>query len=285
MFFRMKKNAKSNIPYFNMKFILRNTIQLCAAVIALSAVSCISTKADSGRKLIWNDEFNGKALPDSTKWNYDTGGSGFGNEESQFYTKSRLKNARMEKGNLVIEARKENWEENKYTSARLLTKGKFSFQYGTVEVRAKLPKGKGTWPAIWMMSENMKKWPDDGELDIMEHVGFNQGYIHASVHTKKYNHIHGTQKTDTLFVKDASEKFHVYKADWSPEKIDIYIDDKKFFTYENKEKAGEAWPFDRPYFIILNLAIGGMWGGKEGIDDSIFPQKYYIDYVRVYQNK
>lgn len=258
---------------------------IIGGALIFSVSNCASNKPDPGRKLIWNDEFNYNGLPDSSKWNYDTGGNGYGNNEAQFYTKSRLENARVEKGNLVIEARKENWEKNKYTSARLLTRGKFSFQYGTVEVRAKLPKGRGTWPAIWMMSENMKKWPDDGELDIMEHVGFNQGYIHASVHTKKYNHIIGTQKTDTLIVNDASEKFHVYKADWTPEKIDVYIDDKKFFTYINTEKTYEAWPFDQPYFIILNLAVGGFWGGKEGIDDSIFPQKYYIDYVRVYQNK
>ncbi|MCL8537841.1 glycoside hydrolase family 16 protein [Chryseobacterium gallinarum] len=267
-----------------MKFTLQNITQLCIVILALSAMSCISRQADFGKKLIWSDEFNGKGLPDSSKWNYDVGGNGFGNNEAQFYTLNRPENARMENGNLVIEARKERWKNNSYTSARLLTKGKFSFQYGTVEVRAKLPKGRGTWPAIWMMSENMKKWPDDGELDIMEHVGFNQGYIHASVHTQKYNHIRGTQKTDTLFVKDVSETFHVYKAVWTPEKIDVYVDDMKFFTYENKEKVYEAWPFDQPCFIILNLAIGGFWGGKEGIDDAVFPQKYYIDYVRVYQN-
>ena len=258
---------------------------IIGGVLALSMLSCASHQPDPNRKLIWSDEFNKKGLPDSTKWNYDVGGDGYGNNEDQFYTKNRLENARVEKGNLVIEARKENWEKNKYTSARLLTKGKFSFQYGTVEVRAKLPKGRGTWPAIWMMSENMKQWPDDGELDIMEHVGFNQGFIHASVHTKKYNHIQGTQKTDTIKVNDVSEKFHVYKVDWTPEKIDVYVDDQKYFTYINTEKSYEAWPFDQPYYIILNLAVGGFWGGKEGIDDSIFPQKYYIDYVRVYQNK
>ncbi|KFE98976.1 glycoside hydrolase family 16 protein [Chryseobacterium luteum] len=269
-----------------MKIRFRNIIQICTAgIVILSVTSCYSNKSGSGRKLIWNDEFNGKGLPDSLKWNYDVGGDGYGNNEAQFYTKNRLENARMQDGNLIIEARKENWEKNKYTSARLLTRGKFSFQYGTVEVRAKLPKGRGTWPAIWMMSENMKEWPDDGELDMMEHVGFNPGYVHASVHTKKYNHIQGTQKTDTLIVKDVSEKFHVYKADWTPEKIEVYIDGQKFFNYENKEKTYEAWPFDQPYFIILNLAVGGFWGGKEGIDDRIFPQKYYIDYIRVYQNK
>ncbi|WP_237390953.1 family 16 glycosylhydrolase [Chryseobacterium sp. KMC2] len=276
--------AETNLIHMNLK--AKSIIKICTVgAFFLSVVNCASNRPDSGRTLIWNDEFNGKGLPDSLKWNYDTGGGGFGNEEAQFYTKNRLENVRMEKGNLIIEAKKENWENNKYTSARLLTKGKFAFQYGTIEVRAKLPKGRGTWPAIWMMSENMKKWPNDGELDIMEHVGFNQGYVHTSVHTKKYNHIQGTQKTDTLFVKDVSETFHVYKADWTPEKIDVYIDERKFFTYENKEKNYGAWPFDQPYFIILNLAVGGMWGGKEGIDDLVFPQKYYIDYVRVYQNK
>lgn len=258
---------------------------IIGGMLLFSVAGCASNKPDSGRKLIWSDEFDKKGLPDAAKWNYDTGGSGFGNEEAQFYTKDRLENARVENGKLIIEARRENRDDKKYTSARLLSKGKFSFQYGTLEVRAKLPKGRGTWPAIWIMSEDMKKWPDDGELDIMEHVGYHQGYIHASVHTKKYNHVLHTQKTDTLFVKDASDKFHVYKTDWSPEKIEVYIDNQKFFTYENKEKSDEAWPFDKPYFIILNLAIGGFWGGKEGIDDTIFPQKFEIDYVRVYQNK
>src|ERR1700750_637945 len=180
-----------------MKIKLQDIIQLFATgLILFSVTNCVSNKIYSGKKLIWNDEFNGKGLPDSLKWNYDVGGDGYGNQEAQFYTKNRLENARMEGGNLIIEARKENWDKNQYTSARLLTKGKFSFQYGTVEIRAKLPKGRGSWPAIWMMSEKMKEWPDDGELDIMEHVGFNQGFVHASVHTKKYNHIQGTQKTD-----------------------------------------------------------------------------------------
>lgn len=257
---------------------------IIGGTLIFSSLNCVSNKPDPNRKLIWNDEFNGKGIPDAAKWNYDIGGSGFGNEESQFYTKDRPENARMENGNLIIEARKENWENSKYTSARLLTKGKFSFQYGTVEVRAKLPKGRGTWPAIWMMSEKMRTWPNDGEIDIMEHVGYNQGYIHASVHTKDYNHKINTQKTDTVFVKDASEKFHVYKLDWTPERIDAYVDNRKFFTCENTKKTYSAWPFDQPYFIILNLAVGGFWGGKEGIDDSVFPQKYYIDYVRVYKN-
>jgi len=234
-------------------------------------------------ELVWSDEFNYTGLPDSTKWNYDVGGHGFGNNEAQFYTKNRLENARVENGNLVIEARKEDWENKNYTSARLVTKGKQDWKYGRIEVRAKLPKGRGTWPAIWMLSTDMKEWPEDGELDIMEHVGYNQGFIHASVHTKKYNHILLVQKTDTLVVKNASEKFHIYTADWSPEKIDVYVDHQKYFTYVNTEKTYEAWPFNQKLYLILNLAIGGNWGGQKGIDNSIFPQKFYIDYVKIYQ--
>ncbi|CAA7197229.1 glycoside hydrolase family 16 protein [Chryseobacterium potabilaquae] len=268
-----------------MNVINRNNIHfLIGGALMCFTLNCISSKRNAKKQLVWSDEFNYRGLPDSKKWNYDVGGHGFGNEESQFYTQKRLENARVENGSLIIEARKENWEDSEYTSARLLTKGKFSFQYGTIEVRAKLPKGKGTWPAIWMLSENTDKWPNDGEIDIMEHVGYNQGTIHASIHTKNYNNRKVDQKTDTLKVDDASERFHIYKADWTPDHIDFYIDNIKFLSYKN-EKNGEMWPFERPYFLILNVAVGGLWGGIKGIDDQVFPQKFYIDYVRIYQNK
>lgn len=260
-----------------------NTIMVAA--VAFAAVGCASKvpQVKDGKKLVWSEEFNYSGLPDATKWNYAVGGDGYGNNEAQFYTEKRSQNARVENGNLVIEAIKEDWQGSKYTSARIHTQGKHSWKYGIFEIRAKLPKGRGTWPAIWMMSENMKEWPDDGELDIMEHVGFNQGYIHATAHTKKYNHMINTQKTDTLIVDDASEKFHVYKMDWSADKIDVYVDDKKYYTYHNTEKTYDAWPFDQPFYMILNLAVGGNWGGQKGIDESIWPQKFYVDYVRVYQ--
>lgn len=257
---------------------------LAVGISAFLLWNCASVpQSKEGRKLIWSDEFNYKGLPDTTKWNYDTGGSGFGNNEDQFYNENRLENARVEDGNLVIEARKEDWENKKYTSARLISRGKGDFQYGRIEVRAKLPKGRGTWPAIWMLSTNMKEWPDDGEIDIMEHVGGNQGFIHASLHTKKYNHIMHNQKTDTIQVADCSEQYHIYTLDWTKDKIDIYVDSQKYFTTENNEHTYEAWPFDQKMFLILNLAIGGFWGGEKGIDNTIFPQKMYIDYVRVYQ--
>ena len=169
---------------------LQKILLFLSGTILLMFLGCASRQNSSQfKKLVFSDEFNYKGLPDASKWNYDVGGHGYGNNEAQFYTKNRIANARVEDGNLVIEARKENWEKNQYTSAKLFTKGIFGLKYGSVEVRAKLPKGRGTWPAIWMMSEDMKKWPDDGELYIMELVGYNQGFIHASVHTKKYNHL------------------------------------------------------------------------------------------------
>ncbi|MHA6697855.1 glycoside hydrolase family 16 protein [Chryseobacterium sp. A321] len=256
------------------------------AVLVLATLTSCQTKVPlekDGLKLVWSDEFNYQGLPDSSKWEFEEGGSGFGNHELQYYTKNRLKNARVEKGKLVIEAHKESWDKNEYTSAKLQTKSTQTWTYGRIEVRAKLPKGRGTWPAIWMMSEKMKSWPKDGEIDIMEHVGYNPGFIHSSVHTQKYNHVINTQKTDTLYVKNAMDKFHVYTLDWTPEKVDVYVDDVKFYTYENQEKTYEAWPLDQPFYLILNQAVGGDWGGKEGVDPSIYPQKFYIDYVRVYQ--
>ena len=231
-------------------------------------------------KLVWADEFNYTGLPDSSKWNYEVGGNGWGNHELEFYTSKRLENARVENGNLVIEARKEKWQNNDYTSARLVTKGKADWQYGKMEIRARLPKGIGTWPAIWTLaSKDSLKWPDDGEIDIMEHVGFHQGFIHGSIHCKKYNHVIHTQKTDTLEVKDCSENFHVYGLEWTKDTINISVDGKAYFHFTN-EHSYEAWPFDNRMFLLLNVAVGGDWGGTKGIDQDIWPQKMEVDYVR-----
>ena len=235
---------------------------------------------------VWSDEFNYTGLPDSTKWNYDIGGNGWGNNELEFYTQKRLENARVENGNLVIEARKESWQGLNYTSARLLTKNKGDWQYGKIEVRAKIPKGRGTWPAIWMLgSTTPLKWPDDGEIDIMEHVGFDQGIIHGSIHCKKYNHVIGTQKTATTPVPDCSEQFHLYKVEWDGSSIKISVDSTVYFSFPNEGSGYDAWPFDNKMFLILNIAVGGNWGGQQGIDDTIWPQKMEIDYVRVWQKK
>jgi len=244
----------------------------------------VAPKAPDKRKLIWSDEFNYNGLPDSSHWNYDTGGHGWGNAELEFYTEQRKENARVENGCLVIEARNEKWQNANYTSARLVTKGKGDWKYGRIEVRAKLPRGFGTWPAIWMLgSITPLQWPDDGEIDIMEHVGFDPGVIHGSIHCKKYNHIIHTQKTAVTQLADCMDAFHVYALEWDKNSVRIFVDDKKYFSFANEHSGYAAWPFDQPMHLLLNIAIGGGWGGQKGIDDSIFPQKMWVDYVRVYQ--
>jgi beta-glucanase (GH16 family) len=235
-------------------------------------------------KLVWSDEFNYSGLPDSTRWSYDVGCHGWGNNELQCYTKKRSENARVENGKLIIEARKENYVGKKYTSARLISKGKGDWKYGRVEVRAKIPKGVGTWPAIWMLASTTPlKWPDDGEIDIMEHVGFDQGNIHASIHCKKYNHIIGTQKTAILTVPDCTDNFHIYALDWTTDSIKVSVDNNVYFTFGNEHTDSLAWPFNVPFHMLLNIAIGGNWGGQKGIDDTIFPARMEVDYVRVYK--
>lgn len=256
--------------------------------LTLVIFSCIAVSsfahAQLKRKLVWSDEFNYTGLPDSTKWSYNIGGNGWGNQELQFYTEPQLRNARVENGNLVIETRKETNGANRYSSARLVTKGKGDWLYGHIDVRAKIPKGVGTWPAIWMLASTTPlKWPDDGEIDIMEHVGYDQGVVHASVHCKKYYHSIGTQKTATVNVADASEAFHIYSLDWDAEAITVSVDGKSYFTFKNEHSDRTAWPFDQPMHLLLNIAVGGGWGGQKGVDDTIFPQRMEIDYVRVYQ--
>ena len=245
---------------------------------------CSCTSENNKWKLVWSDEFAYNGLPDSKKWTAETGGHGWGNNELQFYTSGREENARVKNGLLTIEARKENWDNMKYTSARLVSKNKGDWQYGKIEVKAKLPKGRGTWPAIWMLgSATPFNWPDDGEIDVMEHVGFNHGAIHASIHSKKYNHVIGTQKTDTIKVNDCSENFHVYSVEWNKDSLKIGVDGNNYFSFANEHSGYDAWPFDNKMHLLLNVAVGGNWGGQQGIDDSIWPQRMEVDYVRVYQ--
>lgn len=235
--------------------------------------------------LRWADEFNQAGLPDSTKWSYDTGGNGWGNNELQFYCDRRLENARVENGVLVIEARREAFKGKEYTSARLVTRKKGAWRYGRMEIRAKLPHGRGTWPAIWMLPAKTQygRWPASGEIDIMEHVGFEPGKVHGAIHTKKFNHTIGTQKTAEILVPDALDAFHRYAVEWTPESILFFVDEKNYFRFENDHSGSESWPFDQPFYMVLNIAIGGNWGGQKGIDDTSLPQKMEIDYVRIYE--
>lgn len=260
------------------------TMLLLPFLSALLLTSILCHSQSKKWNLVWSDEFNYNGLPDSSKWNYDVGGHGWGNNEAQYYTKNRKENARVENGHLIIEAIKESFEGKSYTSARLVTKGKGDWQYGKIEVKARLPIGLGTWPAIWMLgSTTPLKWPDDGEIDIMEHVGFDPGKIHASVHCKKYYHSIGTQKTANIMAPDFNEKFHTYVVEWNKENVKIFLDGKEYFSFSNEHSGYEAWPFDNKMHLLLNIAVGGNWGGMKGVDEKIWPQKMEIDYVRVYQ--
>jgi beta-glucanase (GH16 family) len=255
--------------------------------LSLSAQSQKPTPKTSARpkmQLVWSDEFNYEGLPDATKWNYDIGGWGWGNNELQYYTKDSIGNARVGNGLLTIELKRQNIEDKKYSSARLVTKGKGDWIYGKIDVRAKLPKGLGTWPAIWMLgSTTPLKWPDDGEIDIMEHVGYNPGTVHATVHTKSFNHIIGNQKTNTIAVPDFDTQFHVYSVIWNQDSVSILLDNQVYYSFKNHRTGKDAWPFDEPMHLLLNIAFGGNWGGKEGINEAMLPAKMEIDYVRVYQ--
>lgn len=256
------------------------------ACITLTISLLQPASAETEPTLIWADEFDSPGLPDASKWSYDVGGSGWGNRELQFYTKEEAKNARVEDGYLIIEAHNETspanlWGTTKdYTSARLTSKSKGDWQYGRFEVRAKVPAGRGTWPAIWMLptGDTYGFWPNSGELDIMEHVGSNLNTIHANRHTKNRNGAGG----ETKFVPDADKSFHVYAMEWSPTEIRTYVDGEQYYSFENPQTDWEDWPFDHPFHLLLNLAVGGDWGGEKGIDPDVWPQRMVIDYVRIY---
>jgi beta-glucanase (GH16 family) len=244
--------------------------------------------------LVWSDEFDVAGLPDGGKWSYDTerNSAGWYNNELQYYSNARAGNSRVENGMLVITARREDlstvglpdWSGQKYSSARLITRDKASWTYGFIEVRAKLPCGTGTWPAIWTLSNPPQSaWPDDGEIDIMEHVGFDPGVVHGTVHTGAYNHTRGNQRSATKTVADACDEFHRYQLNWTRDRITIGIDDRNYYQYSNDGSGNAEWPFDSPQFLILNIAVGGDWGGQMGVNDSVFPVEMQVDYVRVYQ--
>ena len=232
----------------------------------------------------WQDEFDYSGAPDAGKWGYDLGGDGWGNNELQDYT-DRLDNAFVGDGVLTIAARREKSGARNYTSARLVSKGKGDFLYGRFEIRAKLPAGRGTWPAIWMLPTGQVYggWPKSGEIDIMEHVGFDPGNIHVTAHTEAYYFKINTQKTATKIVDDVTTQFHLYRVDWTPDTIRGYVDDVPVLEFANEGKGYKVWPFDQRFHLLMNIAVGGDWGGQKGVDDGIFPARMQVDYVRVYR--
>ncbi len=233
--------------------------------------------------LVWQDEFDYRGEPNPDKWGYDTGGHGWGNQELQTYTNSRV-NSFVEDGKLTIKALKTN---GSWTSARLVTKGKGDWLHGRIEVKAKLPSGKGTWPAIWMLPTDWAYggWPSSGEIDIMEHVGYEMGKVHGTIHTEAYNHSIGTQKGGSVEVENVASQFHVYAIDWTEDEIIWYMDGEEYYRFKNPDKTYKEWPFDKRFHLILNIAIGGTWGGAQGIDPDLKEAAMEIDYVRVYKKK
>lgn len=253
----------------------------------LFLTSCFSSPEKKNKdewKLFWSDEFNYTGLPDSAKWNYETGGNGWGNNELQYYTNASLNNVEVSNGTLKLKVLEQKIENREYTSARLVTKGKAEFTYGKIDIRAKLPAGKGLWPAVWMLGANVDKiaWPGCGEIDIMEHVGYEKDSIFGTIHTKAYNHIIGTQKGRKNFIANPYTDFHLYSLEWSADRMDFLLDNKLYYSIENEHKTFAEWPFDSPFFLIMNIAVGGNLGGKEGVDPTIFPAAMEVDYVRVY---
>ena len=253
---------------------------------ALLSFLCVKGLAQSNgpkRKLIWFDEFNYTGLPDQSKWDYETGFAR--NKEPQYYTRERLENARVEDGKLIIQAIKESYKGANYTSASLITLGKKHFRYGRVEVRAKVTKGVGAWPAIWMLGVNRQevKWPFCGEIDILEYVGKDSTQVYGTTHYTDKDDVYHYQ-TEKPVVGKPWEDYHVYAINWDKKKIEFYYDDKCYFVYDlTKADHADYNPFRRKFYLLLNMALGreGTLGGR--LDDRILPLTYEVDYVRVYK--
>jgi beta-glucanase (GH16 family) len=251
----------------------KKVITLLFFLISLNLFS----QSKNGYSLMWEDNFKDTSL-DTTNWSYEIAEPGRVNNELQRYTN---KNVELAEGKLLIIANKEN---NEYTSARINTKGKRTFTYGLFEIKAKLPQGVGTWPALWMLGQNIDEvgWPACGELDIMEHVGKRPNFIHSTVHNSSgYG---ATPYTGVLEIKNPFTEFHIYGMEWTKEYIDFFVDGKLVCHYQPEVKNLDTWPFDKPCFLIFNIAIGGDWGGPV-VDDKIFPAVMTVDWVKVFQKK
>jgi beta-glucanase (GH16 family) len=257
-------------------FTVTVTAKSSAGLTAKKTIQVTVTVVASVPGLVWAEEFNVDGAPNSARWGYDLGGGGWGNNELQYYT-SRPENAVVLNGVLKITAIKESFSGSAYTSARLLSKDKFSFKYGKIEVRAKIPEGGGTWPAIWMLGNNIStvSWPACGEIDIMEHVGNTPNKIYGTLHHP--GHSGGNADGGTIIIPDATTAFHNYIVEWNATTIKFYVDTQLYYTFANNNSL----PFNQNFFVILNMAMGGNFGGT--VSPSFTSATFEIDYVRVYQ--
>lgn len=290
----------TNIKIFKMqtlivgKIVLAGLLMACSGKTDLKPIPKDTTIVETGppkdkgwtfeTSPAWADEFTNNGAPDPTKWGYDVGGTGWGNNELQNYT-NNLRNASVNNGVLTITARKENSGANSYTSARLVSKGKGDYLYGRIEIKAKIPSGRGTWPALWMLptDNTYGTWPKSGEIDIMEHVGYDPTNIHVTVHTESFNGMINTQKGGSKKFPNAFDEFHLYRLDWTPYAIRGYIQNELIFEFVNNGQGYAGWPFDKRFHLLMNVAVGGNWGGAQGVDDGVFPKSMEVDYVRVYK--
>lgn len=257
----------------------------------LLSVQCTAAEpeniiAPQGYKLVWNDEFNSGNTLDMNKWTYAVKPAGWVNNELQTYVAGESpkgqKVLEIVDGSLNIHCFK---EDDKYYSARIYGNVNEGWQYGYMEARILLPTGKGTWPAYWMMPVNGKAWPADGEIDIMEEVGYHKDYVSSSLHATGHVHTNNTQVTKETYCEGAEGEYHLYAMEWTPDFIQCYVDGEKTLYYKNPGTGKVDWPYDAPFYVILNLAWGGNWGGAMGIDESALPITMKVDYVRVFQKE
>ena len=250
---------------------LKTTLILITLLLSISAYS----QSKKEYKLVWKDNFSGKTI-DTTAWTHEEAKPGWVNNEKQRYTNGE--NVVQKCGKLILTARHEN---NEYTSSRLITRNKRIFTHGFFEIKAKLPAGKGTWPALWMLGNNIDQvgWPASGELDIMEHVGRDPGVVFSSIHNASgYG---ATPYGGKVIIERPYDKYHIYAMEWTPDFITFFVDGQQIYHYKPETKTSENWPFDKPAYFIFNIAIGGNLGGE--IDNSIFPTTMTVDWVKVYQ--
>lgn len=260
-------------------------------------ILCSCTEPTSNYELVWSDEFDQDGQPDPTKWAYQTGNGcpelcGWGNKELQSYTDSP-RNARVEDGKLIIEVHREEMPDSmSYSSARLVTLGKASWEYGKVEFNAKIPEDIGTWSALWMLGERLESigWPDCGEIDVMEHVGKDPGRVHFTLHSPSSYGV--SENSGNTSVSNIDTEFHTYAVEWTPDSIAFSCDNQPVYTYAPEEKNAETWPFTGPFYLLMNIAMGGNWGSeisletnglKNGIDSTLQSTRMEVDFVRVYQ--